>query len=160
MVCRQKRVQLLICPCHQIDRRSMEECTMRAIQSRVCAAFGAAARVIGRAVPCTVTVAVVAGLYGVLYGFLDGLVHADPGRVVSAGLYFAFCGAMAGALIDSFGRMIDPEGVADLTCRRAKPSVLPGTQLNIAAMRPGTNSLARTAARRPSHSAHGRVVSE
>jgi hypothetical protein len=61
--------------------------------------------------------AMAAGIYGVLYGTLDGLLHGDFSRVASAGLYCALCGAVAGALVGGFVRMIDSEGVADLTGR-------------------------------------------
>ena len=54
-----------------------------------------------------------AGFYGVVYGILDGLMHVDPWRLVWDGLFFAVCGATAGALLGGIGRMIDPVGVAD-----------------------------------------------
>lgn len=62
--------------------------------------------------------ATASGLYGVLFGMLEGMIHADFSRLALAGLYFfALCGAVAGALTGGFVRMIDPEGVADLTSR-------------------------------------------
>jgi hypothetical protein len=73
--------------------------------------------VLGWAVLGAAVGATAAGLYGALYGTLDGLIHGDLWRLASAGRYFALCGAVAGALVGGFGRMIDPEGVADLTSR-------------------------------------------
>ena len=61
--------------------------------------------------------ATTAGLYGVLFGTLLGLSHGDPMLVVSSGLYFALHGAVAGALVGGYARMIDPEGAADLIGR-------------------------------------------
>lgn len=58
-----------------------------------------------------------AWFFGVLFGTLAGLTHGDIWLFASAGLYFALRGALAGALVGGFARMIDPEGVADLTSR-------------------------------------------
>lgn len=71
--------------------------------------------VLGCAVLGAAVGATAAGLYGLLYGMLDGLIYGNLWRLASAGLYFALCGAVAGALVGSFARIIDPEGVADLT---------------------------------------------
>jgi len=72
--------------------------------------------VLGAAVGATAT-----GLYGALHGTLDGLIYGDLWRRLdSAGPYFALCGAVAGAMVGGFVRMIDAEGVADLTSRLPK----------------------------------------
>jgi hypothetical protein len=71
--------------------------------------------VLGWAVVGAVVGATAAGLYGVLCGTLDGLIHGDLWRLALIGLYCALCGAVAGALVGGFARIIDPEGVADLT---------------------------------------------
>jgi hypothetical protein len=60
--------------------------------------------------------AAASGLYGVLFGTLAGLLYGDTARLALASLcYFAFRGAIAGAVAGGFAWMIDPEGVADLT---------------------------------------------
>ena len=57
-----------------------------------------------------------AGLFGLLFGILDGLLHLDFMRLLSADVhYFAICGVVAGVLTGASARLIDPEGVADLT---------------------------------------------
>jgi hypothetical protein len=80
-----------------------------------------------------------AGLYGILYGALDGLIHADFSRCALAGLYFfALCGAVAGALTGGFVRVIDPEGVADLTKRSPQPTL----KIHIVFLKPNTSERA------------------
>ena len=79
-------------------------------------AFREAGCVLGRTAWGAAAVGAVAALYGVFYGILDGLIHCNLWRPVSAGLYFAVCGSIAGALVGGIGRMVDPEGIADLTC--------------------------------------------
>ncbi len=55
--------------------------------------------------------AVIAGLAGVtcgtLYGLLYGLTHGTLEPIVSHGLYFAACGALAGAIVGAFARITD-----------------------------------------------------
>src|SRR5271167_682034 len=58
-----------------------------------------------------------AGLCGVLYATMICLIHGDMWRLASIGLYFAVCGAVAGALAGGFARLIDSEDVADHTNR-------------------------------------------
>lgn len=72
--------------------------------------------VLGWALLGAVVGATASGIYGALFGMLDGLVHADWSRLSLAGLsFFVLCGAGAGVLSAGFVRMIDPEGAADLT---------------------------------------------
>src|SRR5262245_47005645 len=61
--------------------------------------------------------AIAAGVFGLLYGMLDALFHADLHSVLSTVAYFSLCGAAAGLLLLVGARMIDPEGVRDLTSR-------------------------------------------
>ncbi len=58
--------------------------------------------------------AVGAGLFGMLYGLLDGVTHAELGRIFATCPYFALCGAVAGGVTLGFARIIDSEGVTDL----------------------------------------------
>src|SRR5262245_6581099 len=45
-------------------------------------------------------------LFGTLFGAIQGLIHLDPWRLLSAG-YFALCGVAAGALVGTFTRIFD-----------------------------------------------------
>jgi hypothetical protein len=54
------------------------------------------------------------GLFGVLFGTLDSLIRADPGRSLAAGVYFALCGAAAGAVAAAFTCFVDAECLNDL----------------------------------------------
>jgi hypothetical protein len=72
--------------------------------------------ILGWATAGAIVGALAAGLYGALFGLLDGLIHGDLSRLGLAGLgFFGLCGGAAGALTGGFARMIDPEGIADLT---------------------------------------------
>ncbi len=81
-----------------------------------------------------------AGLFGLLFGLLDGLLHLDFMRLLPADLYyFAICGVAAGMLTGVSARLIDPEGVADLTSR--EPWLRPPCRLFLLEMDSPDNSL-------------------
>jgi hypothetical protein len=56
--------------------------------------------------------AVAAGLYGLLYGTLRGLLHADLGGVLLTAGYFALCGGAAGAILAVCVRLLDLATIA------------------------------------------------
>src|SRR5262245_17609373 len=75
------------------------------------------ASVLGWAVLGAAVGATAAGLFGLLFGALDGLIRDEFGRTIGAAGYFALCGVVAGALLGALARLIDPEGVTDLIRR-------------------------------------------
>ncbi len=46
-------------------------------------------------------------LFGTLCGALTGLVHGEPWRILSAGAYFALCGATVGGLVGAYRGIFD-----------------------------------------------------
>jgi hypothetical protein len=73
-----------------------------------------ALNVFGCGVMGAAVVATVGAFYGLLYGTLDGVTHANLSRILPAAAYFTVCGACAGAILFTFGRVVDPEGIADI----------------------------------------------
>jgi hypothetical protein len=55
------------------------------------------------------------GLTALLVGVLDALLHTEPHRVLSHFAHLAASGGIAGAVSGAFVRMIDPDGVIELT---------------------------------------------
>jgi len=73
-------------------------------------AYQKSVAVIGWTIAGAALGAVGGGVFGVLFAILWALSHGDASRIVWMQAYFAFCGAVAGALTGAFGRSFDAIG--------------------------------------------------
>ena len=87
--------------------------------------------------PCAIRWAVVdaivlaggAAVYGAFFGGFEAAIHHEPGRILAAIGCFALGGLIAGAILGTFGALIessDPVGRRHFTDRGERPSSLPG----------------------------------